>query len=107
MSYILSYLLCYLAVFRCNKPSCVVNVTPNHIVGKVWLQHQELGINLELEIKQRGKIIIYHKHKSLQTLAENNGASIDENKIFLNALWITLNWMYRSFCVDIGAILIK
>lgn len=40
--------LCYLAVGCCNKPSCVVNVTPDHIVGKIRLQHQELGIDLEL-----------------------------------------------------------
>lgn len=43
-----SYLLCYFAVGCFNKLSCVVYITPDHIVGKVWFQHQELGINLEL-----------------------------------------------------------
>lgn len=33
--HILSYLLCYLAVGCCNKPSCVVYITPHHIVGEV------------------------------------------------------------------------
>ena len=46
--HITSYLLCYLAVGRYNKTSCVVYITPDHIVRKVGLQHQELGINLEL-----------------------------------------------------------
>lgn len=42
------YLLCQLAVGCCNKASGVVDVTPHHIVGEVWLQDQELRINLEL-----------------------------------------------------------
>lgn len=43
------YSLCQLAVGGCDKASSVVDVTPHHIVGEVWLQDQELWIHLELE----------------------------------------------------------
>ena len=48
LTHYVSYSLCYLAVGCCNKTSCVVYITPDHIVRKVGFQHQELGINLEL-----------------------------------------------------------
>lgn len=31
-----------------------MNITPNHVVGVVRFQHQKFGINLELEIEERG-----------------------------------------------------
>lgn len=48
LTHYVSYSLCYLAVGCCNKTSCVVYITPDHIVRKVGFQHQELGIDLEL-----------------------------------------------------------
>ena len=30
-------------------------VTPHHIVGEVWFQHQEFGINLELRDKEENE----------------------------------------------------
>ena len=42
------YLLSYLAVGCCDKSSCVVDVTSDHIVGEVGLQDKVLGINLKL-----------------------------------------------------------
>lgn len=49
--YVVSYLLYYFAVGSSNKPSCIVYITPDDVVGEVWLMHQELGINLELRDK--------------------------------------------------------
>lgn len=58
----LVHLLCQLAVGCCDKASGVVNVTPHHIVGEVWLQDQELWVHLELKVKSAHfKInIFYH-----------------------------------------------
>lgn len=54
----LFYLLCQLAVGCCDKAPGVVNVTPHHIVGEVWLQDQELWINLELKNPPKSEVYI-------------------------------------------------
>lgn len=43
-------------------------ITPNHVVGKVWFHHQELGIDLKLRQKlQKDSVTLYGPQNVLET----------------------------------------
>lgn len=47
-----------LAVRCSDKAPCVVNVTPDNVVGEVRLKHKVFGVNLNLEFRKVGRDVL-------------------------------------------------